>query len=373
MTRTDWELAGIRADPVIQTSDLAPEEVAPTLIGDRIVWDTWSEHPGQLAERMCVQDRDQMDPWTGEDTKIRAFNPDDWRMNCWFDSDRLTMPKPPVGAVRSASPDLLARFIALETAPDSAILRFASTFGPLNICGRGWPLHHTGSGSEWLKCPPHQGWGVHWEDVAAWRGHAARARAILSIAADLYHGRDGQVVDWDALVCWTPLPLFSAVMVHHLGGGPLVNASGWPLTEAADSNSWPDGVAISVHFLVKNDPNGVMVGHTSEFREMVLKEALDVWLTGGGVHPSIRWQAGRASIMLDGGSLYGTLGVQLLNAVTSTDGLASCAGCGAWFVGGRVGGKGRNRYCSTCGRRTAMRDASRRYRERKQPARAESI
>ena len=104
---------------------------------------------------------------------------------------------------------------------------------------------------------------------------------------------------------------------------------------------------------------------------------LDYWMAAGDVCLRVRAE-GRSLVAFLGSnpfvnSAFGLLAIQLLLAITRSEGLATCAGCGAPFVSGRqpLAGRrvgrsiARRNYCQDCrDRKVPQRDAARDYRKR---------
>ena len=83
---------------------------------------------------------------------------------------------------------------------------------------------------------------------------------------------------------------------------------------------------------------------------MYLQEAVNLWLRVADVHLSLGWSIDGSppSLQLEA-ETFGVLGVQLLTAMTSAQGLAVCDGCAKPYV--RVGRRpqsGRANFCPNC-------------------------
>lgn len=269
----------------------------------------------------------------------------------------------PVSPTRAVIPDVraLELFVRLADAPAEEILHFAEGFGVLYICGdHGLPsthyvsIHaaiggfHVPHGDPAIYDPEipdpeireayrarkltekanyialyKRGFfnrcklniletGEYWEPLQAWRKYSREGQALLRIAAGLRAGQPGADDDWAVFY-------------------------GRPLAE---------GVSLSD-------------------RRFFVSLIVDHWLTLGAVRPHLIWSEAAASISFGSRSLFGTLATQLLLAVGTTRALAICAGCGRFFAPTRHPKPDRRSYCSGCGRRTAVRDASRDYQRKK--------
>jgi hypothetical protein len=106
------------------------------------------------------------------------------------------------------------------------------------------------------------------------------------------------------------------------------------------------------------------LGHDVGFERRCLARTVETWISNGSVQPTLDWDEIKPRIMLKGGGLFGALAVQLLQAVGYPDALAICDGCGKPFVPTMRPSPNRRSYCKDCGRRAALRDAARRYRDR---------
>jgi hypothetical protein len=83
------------------------------------------------------------------------------------------------------------------------------------------------------------------------------------------------------------------------------------------------------------------------------------WLVIGHVEPKFSWDTDGPKFFLDAGT-FGVLGIQIMQAVARTQGLATCSGCGIPYMReGRRPQLGRRNYCPSCGTRAALRDAQR--------------
>ena len=82
------------------------------------------------------------------------------------------------GRLRPLPKDLLARFVKLQDASDSAIHRFAVRWGLLGLCEHGWPASHKSS------CG-----AADSEPTEAWRTWASGAHLLWKTGSDVASGR----------------------------------------------------------------------------------------------------------------------------------------------------------------------------------------
>lgn len=98
---------------------------------------------------------------------------------------------------------------------------------------------------------------------------------------------------------------------------------------------------------------------------MRLQFAVNLWLAVGGVHPEISTEKDPPEIVFKVGT-FGAIGMQIMQAVSRTQGIALCSSCGTPYPRhGRRVQAGRRNYCDKCGRPAALRDAQRNYAIRK--------
>jgi hypothetical protein len=216
-------------------------------------------------------------------------------------------------------PGLLEDFVRLADAPPERIERYARRWGVLSICQHGLlshgpdagPADQTGLGNE---CRP-LGWpAAPREPLEAWR-HCARAlQAILSLAARLGRGELGRPEDWQALF-------------------PAEPTVPW----------WRRSVSSEKSFLA--------LTFTTQFLDVA--QVRPVWL----------WSEKTPGIRLRSNGLYGALIMQVLLAISRTEGLAVCSGCGFPYAPSRQPRGDQRCYCGDCRRRKIpLRDAARAYR-----------
>jgi hypothetical protein len=169
------------------------------------------------------------------------------------------------------------------------------------------------------------GWdGV--EPLYEWRRYARRARGLLNVAAALHVGRVAAVEDWQAALAGWREP-----------GRPkgLSTVPWWKRSVGADGR--------------------------------VVDMVIDLWLFLGNVRPRFSWTDSGSQLALGGDGLVGALALQLMLAISRTDGLAMCSSCGVPYIPFKRPTAARRRYCSKCRKAgVPLRDAQRALRARAQ-------
>jgi hypothetical protein len=251
-----------------------------------------------------------------------------WRIPPAVDvnGDRLVWindPGPPVRYARSGK-ELLEHFVRLADAPAERIKAYARRWGVLNICEHGLPASHNPPP---VPLPPKAllswcrplGWPANelWEPLEVWRRYSRQMRAFLNIAARLHEGDLGRLEDW-------------RVLYYQVEDGPV---PWWKRVTAADRR--------------------------------VVTLQLKEWLAIGRVELEPSWDEEPLALRLGVAGLFGALAVQLALAISRTDGLAVCSGCGISYIPSRRPKANRRRYCPECRRRKVPgRDAATGYRQR---------
>jgi hypothetical protein len=205
------------------------------------------------------------------------------------------------------------------------VVRFASRFGVLGICGHGLPHTHN------AQCPlmyatPRTWNPVYWEPLDRWLYYANYARSMLSVASAMHQGEKAQAEDWTLL---------------YEGVGGL-------------------GVPEEINKAFRQMPS---------LAQTFFAYVVNWWMRIGGVSPSLSW-GGPAhpepQFRLTAGT-FGLLGVQLMAAVTRSQDVYICDGCGLPYLrDGRKPQAGRRNYCGTCGEREANRQRQRKWRSKQQ-------
>lgn len=225
--------------------------------------------------------------------------------------------------------DMLGEFARLDQDKDGgSILDFARRYGVLGLCEHDLPRGHNERVAWGGRCRstrrsdharfPGEPGEDYWEPLDVWREWAARAGAILSVAANLAGGRPGVPADWDAI------------------------------TEAGR------------YWYSENRPNSL------RDEGEALAEQVDGWLGVSGAMLGARWEPGRGGLTATtrAEGLLGAIGLQLLLTISGADGFATCAECGSLFAPTRRPVPGRRTFCTECGQLAARRQASRDYRRR---------
>jgi hypothetical protein len=234
---------------------------------------------------------------------------------------------------------MLDEFLTLCDAEDEAILKYARTWGVLELCRHNLPSCHEFSLQEFspgvrLRLPaplvtkpqakravpvddPRQCLPLTREPLATWRFFSKQAKALLSIAADLHCLRLGESEDWAKL----------------LQGGTPVQSLG--------------------------------------AQRRCVRDVIEGWLKLGRIKPAIDDLTG--GLTWTGADLFGELAVQIALAAEARDGQVFCIVCGkAYEPKRRVIRRGFN-YCPAlkC-QRAAAAQRAKRYRDRKRSPGKES-
>jgi hypothetical protein len=231
---------------------------------------------------------------------------------------------------RRVPADLLHRFVELQT--DDGMVAFARQFGSLG-------LRH--SDGEWRPVPEAMEWyQPHIEPLDAWRRLRWEFNGLLILAAFIHDSADLEPPTLDRLAehgIDTPATV-----------GQLLGLTALP------RERW---FQLSKHEQ-KTHAATLLIGRVG---------TLIRW---SGLHPtlSVRRAARVDYLFADssafGLSLFGALTLQLLAAATGR-GFAMCSGCRTLFVPRRrQAAYGRRRYCRSCGRKVAVRQATADWRER---------
>ena len=214
---------------------------------------------------------------------------------------------------------VLDKFVSLA-GKDSphAVLKLAKEWGVFGICEEhNLPRSHNSTiATGRAGCQPRGSFEEsYWEPVRSWFKFAQHFQSILNVAARLHLNKKGTKRDW-------------------------INIK----------------------------------GDRDDFRKTVSEQR---WLIGdqvnallfvGGVRLSFSWPHHHPSMDYSTGgveNLFGYLALQLALAIGRTDGLATCSACAQSYIPGRQPNANRRTYCLACGRKAAVRDASREYRRRK--------
>ena len=185
---------------------------------------------------------------------------------------------------------MLDEFLHLCDAEDEAILKYARTWGVLELCRHNLPSCHefslgdrlrlpaplsakpqtgrTGPADDPRQCPP-----LGREPLATWRFFSGQAKALLNIAADLHRIGLGEREDWAKLLREGVTP------VQSLGA-----------------------------------------------QRLCVRDVIEDWLKLGRIKPAIDDLTG--GLTWTGADLFGELAVQIALAAEARDGQAFCIVCG---------------------------------------------
>lgn len=226
---------------------------------------------------------------------------------------------------------ILDEFLHLCDAEDEAILKYAQTWGVLELCRHNLPCCHEVSIGERLRLPsplsakpqtgrtgpaddPRQCPPLGREPLATWRFFSGQANALLNIAADLHRIGLGKKEDWAKLL-----------------------------------------------------REGVTPAQSLAAQRLCLRDVIEDWLKLGRIKPAIDESSG--GLTWTGADLFGELAVQIALAAKPRGGQVFCIVCGkAYEPKRRVIRRGFN-YCPAlkC-QRVAAAQRAQRYRNRKRSA-----
>ena len=229
---------------------------------------------------------------------------------------------------------MLDAFVALEDS--EGVLEFALRYGPLGLCQHDLPAAHADRrrrGAE-LRCVPNRS-----EPIEIWLAFSSDARRLLQLAA-MRRNEDPRLEQEIANLVLEP-----------------------------GLSSWEAFASYGTDLLRAKALRGTAASYdlAAVIAEVVLAGALNDWLEVSGVRPELRWQ-GQPTVVLAGGGTCGALGVQLLHAVTGSNNLATCSGCGGVYFREKKPQRGRNNYCVSCqndGTAEKLRKRSQRARRRR--------
>lgn len=188
--------------------------------------------------------------------------------------------------------EMLDAFVSIQSEGD--ILRFARKYGVLELCEHDIPVEK-GHG---VPCRP-RGWpGLYWEPVDSWMRLVREARAVLMLVAAINQENPTSADDWAAI--------------------------------ASIDFLWEPSV-------LARDPVSVQ----KKRLDMVVNSWLSIGL------PQLTYSSSTQILGFDGG-VISVIAVQLMFAVSNSQRLAVCNGCGHPYNRARKPQKGRNNYCQTC-------------------------
>jgi hypothetical protein len=250
---------------------------------------------------------------------------------------------------------LLDHFIALADrfSLDHDILKFARRFGPLYLCERhGLASYHKPVLMNFSPLGPAPIIGIDEPFTYDWCGPKMERRTPETFSEPFE--------TWRALARRAESLLLVANAVRLRGNAPP------ELWEKADGFKERFGERYGSRWAYLDNPWHRLAANLDYW---II--ASDVCLRIGVEGPSLVASLGSNLFTF---SSFALVAIQLLLAITRSEGLASCSGCGAPFISGRqpLAGKAVGRwiakrnYCQTCRRaKVPQRDAARDYRNRK--------
>lgn len=275
------------------------------------------------------------------------FSPGAWERptDAWIDGDRLRWRFPRAATRELIQPDLcrgvLAKFVALETAPDGEVVSFARQYGPLGLCVHrlpAWAWHLVEKPSKARRifaigdpCRAILPGGE--ERLDWWREWAGRFAAMMRLAHAIHSDGRGRIMDWERVL-------------------------------KAEVRNWKKGWAGPRNLKEARGLFAWMLNHWLER----YTPSFNWWFR-------IRWSAAEPEILTGGSRLFVALILQMTFAACTAKGvggLAICSACGSPCVPRFLHpAEGRRTYCPDCRKKGApLRDAQRAYRLRKaQPQR----
>jgi hypothetical protein len=234
-----------------------------------------------------------------------------WSLRRWAETGRVGL----------ASPTrlMLDRFVALVGAKPETICAFARKYGVLGICAQ----HKMPSSHDW-DCDLIPGPSAAWwaEPVDLWRFYAGQFRAVLRIGNELNKGRLGQKEDWAIL--------------------------------DPDQDST----------FSKPSHKTILLTGLAGARERLAEVVFDLTEVGA-VRLTLMWENGQWKTFYHGignERLFGALAIQLMLAVASVDGFATCSACGNPYIPERTPKANQHNFCSLPCRKTGWAVSSRIYR-----------
>lgn len=174
-----------------------------------------------------------------------------------------------------------------------------------------------------MPLTPRQWNPVYQEQWSHWLHYAQRASAMLRVAAALHQEKSGSREDWGTL---------------HVGRGELSK-------------------------LV------LLFCQRPSLAQTYLAGLINDWLALANVQPRLSWggpESTKPRFNLAGWGTFGILGVQLMAAVTRSQHVYICDGCGFPYIRERKPQAGRRNYCPACGEREANRQRQRKWRSQQQ-------
>lgn len=221
-----------------------------------------------------------------------------------------------------------------------AALKYASRWGLLDLCQHQLPIGHEIEVplSFAVAGPARFTMGTTdpcrtiqaGEPVSAWAYWSRQAAAILAVSSRLRDGEWARSEDWSTLG----------------EDGPWAGESP---EEPGDLTRFRQPFVQSLVRGYAADTSGDAARAQRQYVERsVARGAIETWLSLGGAALELRWPArGGPGVGFRVNGLFGSLGIQLLQAAVDSPGFAICGGCPTILA--RRRGPGRpQRYCATC-------------------------
>ena len=241
---------------------------------------------------------------------------------------------------RKYSRGMLRELLEAKDSP-MLITRFCEKWGVLGVCKHGLPRIHTQRC--WWRKPFRTSMvkgftrNEYKESFQSIQQFANGIESLMRIGAEISQGREGIIEDWQTAQTW--------------------------LTRWQHPDSEDEDLSNPKNFNLKT-------------RRLYLEIYLNRLIDESQLRPRVYWPDGISwRIEMDSGMSMGHVNnlaalvvMELLMTVANCDGLANCAACNRPYIPERRPDSTRRNYCPSCGRKAAVRDASREYRQRRREA-----
>ena len=251
------------------------------------------------------------------------------------------------------SQTMLSEFLGLMDASDEIIKNYAQKWGLLGLCiQHSLPFTHA-EGCYWKvgttelydkegdsKLSNRRVRTPVYEPLAAWRGFARKASAIINLAKNLKGDEPGDPNDWATL-----------------GEDFILNFPAWMIEPRAGHSEVDRGMTPQ---LTKRERVRVEQGR--------LGSIVSDWLVMAGTIPRFQWRYARTDLFLSPrislAPLFNAIIVQIMLFINGTPGWASCANCGRLILLRKGQILSRRAFClgKQCGKKAVNREAARRKR-----------
>ncbi|MCI0485773.1 MAG: hypothetical protein L0229_04145 [Blastocatellia bacterium] len=318
----------------------------------------------------------------------RLLDPARWsapvKIDLDLDRDRLVWEqKDPFNFITEGS-GMLDQFIKLTDAPPERIRDYARRWGILDVCKHDLPFTHNPAPPhqrywDWMPnlnrledgsnrfCIPVSGLGREsgWGPLEPWRQLSRCMRTLMNIAADIHLEKPGKIEDWRILIEWDKRYSRWKDDYGLLHGHNIFRDEGEKFLDPPKSFN-------------KNKPRptkAMIEGAVVELACVNFTAFLRRLLDMAGVHVSWVWTTKiEPRTQFRGVGLFGALVMQLMMAVSRTDGFAICSACHEPYIPKRRPRFRQNNYCPKreCRYLAASRVASARYYQKKRENRSES-